>query len=559
MNSKTGTFTFSEIVEITSNFKKIIGKGGFGEVYFGTLKDGTDVAVKVLLSPSEQGHKEVLAEAKLLSAVYHENLVSFVGYCDEDGKEALIYDFMANGSLKHYLSEKSKTILNWNERLQIALDVAHGLEYLHGCKPPIVHRDLKPDNILLNKNMQAKIADFGLSRAFPSESATHISTHFAGTFGYLDPDSFKTGRITKKSDVYSFGIILLQFVTGKPAVIARDNEEKINITNWIDPFFKRRDIQSIVDPRLNGEFNINVARKVIKIAMSCVTLITERPDMSHVQEKLKHCLDMEKHSRPMNQTGWLTNLLDKIYKNSTKRPKGAIMKSMEERPVKERPVKEQPVNSRNIIFTSIQIAEITLNFQTVIGKVPFGKVYLGTLNDGAHVAVKVLSHGYDKLRAEVELYSLLYHKNVVSLVGYCDEDGIKALIYEYMANGNLKQHLSEKCERILSWNERLQIAIDVANGLEYLRSTGSIIVRNLDPTDIFLNQDMQAKISDFESERLLKKKLTGIINHIDPMYYSAGVYDPDKWGNFWIILLELLTGSSLRADHTCYRKTWTLP
>ncbi|GLU14403.1 hypothetical protein SLE2022_309770 [Rubroshorea leprosula] len=182
-NSKIGAFTSSEIVEITSNFKTMIGKGGFGEVYLGTLKDGIDVAVKVLLSSLEQCHKTFLAEAKLLTVVHHKNLVSLVGYCDEDGKEALIYDYIPNGNLKQHLSEKSKTTLIWIERLQVALDVACGLEYLHGRKPPIIHRDLKPDNILFNEYMQAKIADFGVSKAFATESASYISTHPAGTPG----------------------------------------------------------------------------------------------------------------------------------------------------------------------------------------------------------------------------------------------------------------------------------------------------------------------------------------------------------------------------------------
>ncbi|GLT32722.1 hypothetical protein SLA2020_073670 [Shorea laevis] len=253
-------------------------------------------------------------QAKLLTVVHHKNLISLERYCDEDNKEALIYNCMPNGNLKQHLSEKSKTILMWNERLQIALDVAHGLEYLHGCKPPIVQRGLKPDNNLFNKYMQAKIADFGLSRAFSTEFASYVLTCPASTFGYLDPESFKTGHVSKKSDVYSFGIILLELVTGKPAIITQDTEDRINIINWSGLLIKKGDIWNNVDPRLNGEFDINAARKAIKIAVSCVKSIKERPDISHVLTKLNECMDIEMDSRVLDETS-RTNVLVKLYRN----------------------------------------------------------------------------------------------------------------------------------------------------------------------------------------------------------------------------------------------------
>ncbi|GMY34438.1 putative leucine-rich repeat receptor-like serine/threonine-protein kinase At2g19230, partial [Fagus crenata] len=181
-------YSYCEVVAITNNFKTIIGEGGFGKVYLGILTDETQVALKLLSSSSKQGNKEFRAEAQLLMRVHHKNLVSLVGYCDEGENKALIYEYMANGDLKNHLSVNNTNVLNWNERLQIAVDAAHGLEYLHnGCKPPIIHRDLKTSNILLNENMQAKIADFGLSRAFATEKDSHVSTSLAGTPGYLDP------------------------------------------------------------------------------------------------------------------------------------------------------------------------------------------------------------------------------------------------------------------------------------------------------------------------------------------------------------------------------------
>ncbi|TYJ13740.1 hypothetical protein E1A91_A10G070400v1 [Gossypium mustelinum] len=193
LKSKNQPFTYSEIVTITANFKTGIGEGGFGKVFHGHLNDGTPVAVKLLSSSSKQGYKEFQAEAQSLMIVHHKNLVSLIGYCKEDDHMALVYEFMSNGNLRQHLFSTNTTVLNWNQRLQIAVDAAQGLDYLHnGCKPPIVHRDLKPSNILLTENMQAKIADFGLSRAFSMDTSTSsISTALAGTPGYIDPENLE--------------------------------------------------------------------------------------------------------------------------------------------------------------------------------------------------------------------------------------------------------------------------------------------------------------------------------------------------------------------------------
>ncbi|KAG6727762.1 hypothetical protein I3842_02G140800 [Carya illinoinensis] len=293
IKTKSRQYSYSEVVSITNDFKTIIGGGGFGNVYLGTLEEDTKVAVKFLRPSSNQGYKEFQAEAQLLTIVHHQNLVSLVGYCDEDGNKALIYEYMANGNLLQHLSGTNANILSWNERLHIAVDAAHGLEYLHnGCKPSIIHRDLKPSNILLNDHMQAKIADFGLSRAFATDSDSHVSTGLAGTIGYLDPRSHATGNSNKKNDVYSFGIILFELISGRPAII-RGSMEDTHILKWVIPLIERGDIQNIVDPRLEGEFNTNSAWKAAEIAMFC-TLPTaiQRPDMSQVSIELKECLDL---------------------------------------------------------------------------------------------------------------------------------------------------------------------------------------------------------------------------------------------------------------------------
>ncbi|KAK4590859.1 hypothetical protein RGQ29_021164 [Quercus rubra] len=294
IKSKNQQYSYSEVVSITNNFETIIGGGGFGKVYLGKLKDEIQVAVKLLSPSSNQGYKEFQAEAQLLMIVHHRNLVSLVGYCDEDDQKALIYEYMENGNLHQHLSVKNTNVMTWNERLNIAVDAAHGLEYLHnGCKPPIIHRDLKTSNILLTGHMQAKIADFGLSRIFATESDSHVSTCPAGTLGYLDPEYQASGNFNKKSDVYSFGIVLFELITGRPAIM-RGLEKNIHILDWIYPIIESGDIQSVVDPRLQGKFHTNSAWKAVEIALSCIPPIASlRPDISQVLAELKECLALE--------------------------------------------------------------------------------------------------------------------------------------------------------------------------------------------------------------------------------------------------------------------------
>ncbi|KAK3411653.1 hypothetical protein EUGRSUZ_I00390, partial [Eucalyptus grandis] len=287
---KNRPFEYREISKITGNFGQVIGKGGFGKVYLGTLDNGTVVAVKMLSKSSEQGYKEFQTEAQLLAILHHKNLVSLFGYCDDSKHKALVYEYMANGNLRQHLSEDHSKILTWSKRLQIAVDAAQGLDYLHnGCKPPIIHRDLKTSNVLLTEDFQAKLANFGLSRAFASENDSHVSTCPGGTFGYLGPEFQSFGNRDKKSDVYSFGIVLFELITGQPAVMrSRDGSDFIHILEWLIPIIESGDIQRIMDPRLHRELNTNSAWKVVEIAMSCTQpTAIQRPDINHILAELK--------------------------------------------------------------------------------------------------------------------------------------------------------------------------------------------------------------------------------------------------------------------------------
>ncbi|KAL2317786.1 hypothetical protein Fmac_031662 [Flemingia macrophylla] len=287
-------FSYSEILIITNNFTTMLGKGGFGKVYLGTLECGKKVAVKKLSLPSAQGYKEFQSEAKLLMHVHHRNVVSLVGYCDEGETKALVYEYLSEGNLQQKLSDKNPNFLEWIQRLKIAMDAANGLDYLHnGCKPPVIHRDLKTSNILLDENMHAKISDFGVSKTFANDTDTYVTTYPAGTPGYVDPEFYCSGTLNKKSDVYSFGIILLELITGQPAL--RGTPENLSyIIPWVNNKLRTGNIEEIVDPRLQGKYNAASAWKFIGIAMSCLPQVPiHRPHIDHVASELKECLSLE--------------------------------------------------------------------------------------------------------------------------------------------------------------------------------------------------------------------------------------------------------------------------
>ncbi|KAL0709971.1 hypothetical protein Bca4012_016949 [Brassica carinata] len=283
-------FTYSEVIKMTNNFQRVLGKGGFGMVYHGSVNGSKQVAVKVLSQSSTQGYKEFKAEVDLLLRVHHTNLVSLVGYCYEGDQLALVYEFLPNGDLKQHLSGKGgRSIINWSTRLQIALEAASGLEYLHiGCTPPMVHRDVKTANILLDANLKAKLADFGLSRSFQSGGESH-ETAVAGTLGYLDPEYHHSGRLGEKSDVYSFGIVLLEMITNQPVINQTSNNS--HITQWVGFKLNRGDIAEIMDPNLHKDYDFNSAWRALELAMLCANpSSSKRPSMSQVIHEIKECI-----------------------------------------------------------------------------------------------------------------------------------------------------------------------------------------------------------------------------------------------------------------------------
>ncbi|KAM3197498.1 hypothetical protein ACQJBY_072893 [Aegilops geniculata] len=288
-------FTYMELEMITNNFQRLLGRGGFGYVFHGCLENGSEVAVKLRSHSSNQGVKQFLAEAQVLTRIHHKNLVPMIGFCKDREHLALVYEYMPKGTLQEHVAgqDNNGRGLPWRQRHRVALESAQGLEYLHkGCSPPIIHRDVKTANILLNERLEAKIADFGLSKAFNNDD-THVSTNtFVGTPGYVDPEYQRTMQPSTKSDVYSFGVVLLELVTGKPAILR--NPEPITIINWARQRLARGDIEGVMDARMQGDHDINAIWKTTEIALKCTEQApVQRPSMTDVMMQLQECLDLE--------------------------------------------------------------------------------------------------------------------------------------------------------------------------------------------------------------------------------------------------------------------------
>lgn len=278
-------FNLEELAKVTFNFHKDneIGMGGFGKVFYGVLEDGKKVAIKRASPSSMQGSVSFRTEVILLSRLHHRNLVRLEGFCEDKGLQILVYEYVTNGNLHEWLfRSRTDSTFDWRKRLDIAMGVAQGLEYLHSfADPPVIHRDVKPSNILLDENLVAKLADFGLSKVTP-EFETHVSTMPAGTAGYIDPQYFLRRQLTTASDVYGYGVVLLELITGQKAIDVGRTEE-LNLIEWAKPRLEAEGIRSIVDPRLGSDFPEQVFEDLAHLAARCASFSkAERPSMQEV-------------------------------------------------------------------------------------------------------------------------------------------------------------------------------------------------------------------------------------------------------------------------------------
>nr|XP_043609238.1 uncharacterized protein LOC122581141 isoform X2 [Erigeron canadensis] len=541
-------FRLSDIRLVTDNFSytKCIGSGGYGKVYKAKLghsngisastatkgdnKTELPVAIKRLFRRVDgQEEQGFLAEIELLSKCKHRNVVSLLGFCDEEQEMILIYEYASNGSIQDYLENNGKiTNLTWAHRIKICIGIAYGLEYLHKDtedKKCIIHRDIKSANILLDDKWEAKIADFGLSKLHPThdQHSTLITGNIGGTEVYIDPEYLETGNLKTSSDIYSFGVVLYEIMCGNLAYKMCNTR---GLPSIVCQFINSENIEKLVDPRLkeaglNDGLNHDSLYTFSKIASQCVAKAqVNRPTMEVIIKELEKSLNLQN-------------------------------------------------NRKDNLQISLEVIKLgTQNFceDNCIEKGRFWRVYEGEilLANNTNRRTPIVAKRFDSRRDEgnsqfIRELKVLYerkHENIVGLLGYCNEMGEKMIVHEHVSNGTLDKHLDNAAD--LTWLKRLKIGLDVARVLEYLHTGGStkdtrIIHRHIRCSSILLDGDWRAKLCNFEefSYALEQKKVEhidddnayGSLSYLDPRYKRQRYLDAasDMYSS-GVVLLEMMLG-----------------
>ncbi|KAL4582339.1 hypothetical protein LXL04_006886 [Taraxacum kok-saghyz] len=570
-------FTVAEIVSATNNFDKslVIGRGGFGKVYKGRIKIGSvsEVAIKRLRSNSNQGAHEFEAEVQVLSKLRHGNLVSLIGFCKKGNKMALVYEFMPNGTLEEKL-HKPDSFLSLLQRLKICIGAARGLDYLHtgtSTQHGVIHRDVKSSNILLDANFDAKIADFGLAR-FGLIDRTHVSTAVKGTFGYMDPCYFYTGKLTTSSDVYAFGVVLFEVLTGKKAVDSTLDEEQWGLAPWAQHQIKLGKLNNIVDPRLIGQISKNCLKGFARIAGRCVhTIPKQRPTMAEVVLTLESILSQERE-----------------IGKSVVDEEGSIYKLRYLFTCKETPIKVDALTriiTRQSLktFTYDELASATNGFKHIehsptlkdyIYKAWVDKRTYAPTEYGFGLAIYVRKMQFMITEMEIRLEDNK-HPNHLKLLGYCSTNHVMFCVYKVNSGMTLDKYLYGGGTSI-SWVARLKIAKGAAEGLFYLHKTNQPAYRQFKTNLILVDMDFNARLSGFAFDPHMLQ-LDAYYAAPEWLCYQGDTFDGVCRGQqpedgfavksaiytFGVILLEILTGMKVYDKRRPLKKQnlveWAIP
>ena len=287
---KTKLFTSYDLEKATDNYNtnRILGQGGQGTVYKGMLTNGRIVAVKKSKLVDESNVEQFINEVVILSQLNHRNVVKLLGCCLETEVPLLVYEFIPNGTLYQYVHDPIEEFpLTWEMRLRIAVEVSGALSYLHSAASiPIYHRDIKSANILLDDKFRAKVSDFGASRSITVDQ-THLTTQVQGTFGYLDPEYFRSSQFTEKSDVYSFGVVLVELLTRQKPIRSTDGEEDKSLAGYFLQAMKENRLFEVFDAQFLKEAKEEEIVTVAVLAKKCLNLNgKKRPTMKEVALEL---------------------------------------------------------------------------------------------------------------------------------------------------------------------------------------------------------------------------------------------------------------------------------
>ncbi|XP_058005708.1 proline-rich receptor-like protein kinase PERK14 isoform X5 [Hevea brasiliensis] len=542
-------YTYEQLAKATGDFtnNNLIGVGGSGQVFRGELPDGKVVAIKKLKYTAGQAELEGAqaqfeTEIKTNSSIRHRNLVEVIGYCSDKADQLFVCEFVPNKSLRYHLHGKEDKIINWPNRMKIAVGSAKGLAYLHeGCPKTIIHRDIKSENILLDHNFEPKVADFSLANFLPNTGdVNHITSILRGTNVYTDPEYGDIQRVSEKSDIYSFRVVLLELITGRKPLDKKGD----TIVNWakdrIGQALDDNECNDLVDSRLQEYNEEEMIRMICCAAASVYKPSHFRPIMKQIIKVLEGTMP---HVKIMN---WKD--IETLQGRATTDLESVLgVERIQITPQK--------------IFAYKELAMATGGFSNVnlLGEGGFGQVYKGTLSNGEVVAIKKLSlsskQGEIEFLMEVGTLNRAHHQHLVKLIGYCVDRANRLLIYEFVPNNSLGNNLHGQDKVIINWPTRMKIAIGSAKGLAYLHEicNPKIIHRGINASNILLDHNFEPKISDFgiakefsnSSVTHMSTVVKGTFGYICPDYYlTQRLSDKTDVYSFGVVLLELITGKT---------------
>ncbi|KAL8259762.1 hypothetical protein R6Q59_027715 [Mikania micrantha] len=543
----------------TNNFadENITWDGVFGDYKGRLLVCGKliDIVARRLDPQFGHGTKEFQTEIMMLSSLKHQNLVSIVGYCDEEDEKIIVNKFEANGCLDQYLSDP--VTLTWTRRLRICLGIARALSYIHYDKErsfSVIHRDVKCSRILLDDKWEPKLSGFELSTMQPATRRLYLVIDDAcGTFGYVDPAYSKSASVSHKSDVYSFGVVLFEVLTGWKAYSFRDKKGE-SFAEVTKSHYENETLVDIIHPGLMNQMDSKALQIFSEAAYCCLNeQRAQRPNIDSVVFALDRALELQL-----------------AYENSEYSRLALKATSTD-------PWKGKDLEHLRIGFDAIKKATENFNKKYWIGSGGYGEVYKAELEHfdssvmkdekesqlpkkRSTVAIKYIREdkGEQGFIAEIETLGTCKHPNIVSLLGFCHEPPHMILVYELLSNGSLDDYLGTQGKMTnLTWVQRIKVCIDIARGLNYIHTAmenkQKIIHRDIKSGNILLDDKWEAKIADFGLSKLHPldhmastintTNIAGTQVYWDPEYERTGKLkkESDVY-SFGVVLFEIMSG-----------------
>ncbi|GJU96191.1 protein kinase, ATP binding site-containing protein [Tanacetum coccineum] len=487
-------------------------------------------------------------ELEIVSRFHHENIISCLGYCDQNYRKILIYEHAINGSLRDHLQDQDKLrCIPWEQRLKICLGAARGLKYLHSGlwdeNRSVVHRHVRSEYILLDENMEAKISGFGLSIFVPRNKPQVSNNNWEGVDSdiikdykaFMDPIYEQSYIVNTEVDVYSFGLVMFEILSGTPLRTTDIYGEKPDLIRRVHRHYGDNKMYKLIDPKIGDRIDGRALQTFAETAYKCLSYnIKERPSMNRIVKRIEESLYIQNHGATYFTTTTHSHQFQKL-------------------------------EDLRIPLDDIKLATRDFSKNYEIGKGGFGVVYKGRLSESwtkHEAAFKRLNKTSDKEKTgflmEVKLISMFHHQNIIRLIGYCDDGGEMILVSEYAINGSLDDHLEDpKKRRILTWNKRLKICLGAAKGLDYLHSGlgegNKVIHRDVKSGNILLDDNLEAKICDFglsksglTYDHQHSKHYTGVAGtnyYMDPIYHESGILrtESDVY-SFGVVMFEMLSG-----------------